>query len=120
MPTVFDPSYKGVGQKAGLEIWRVEKLQVIKKPPGDKAYKGELHQGDAYIVLHTKQRQNALERHIHFWLGGESSQDEQGVAAYKTVELDQSLGGEPVQHREVQGHESDEFLTLFPGGLKYP
>eukprot|EP00730_Choanoeca_flexa_P008954 TRINITY_DN12561_c0_g5_i1.p1 TRINITY_DN12561_c0_g5~~TRINITY_DN12561_c0_g5_i1.p1 ORF type:complete len:835 (+),score=300.76 TRINITY_DN12561_c0_g5_i1:1495-3999(+) len=119
LPTVFDPSFKGVGQKPGLEIWRVEKLAVVKKSPSDKAYKGHLHEGDAYIVLQTKQKANSLERHIYFWLGKESSQDEQGVAAYKTVELDQSLGDEPTQHREVQDHESDAFMGLFKDGLQY-
>jgi hypothetical protein len=57
--------------------------------------KGKFYSGDSYIVLLTKKKANALERDIHFWLGAESSQDEQGVAAYKTVELDESLGAPP-------------------------
>ncbi len=54
MPTVFDPSFKGVGQKVGLEIWRVEALKVVKKGADDKSYQGQFHEGDSYIVLQTK------------------------------------------------------------------
>lgn len=54
MPTVFDPSFKGIGQKVGLEIWRVEALKVVKKSGDDKCYQGQFHEGDAYIVLQTK------------------------------------------------------------------
>jgi hypothetical protein len=67
MPSVFDPSYKGVGQRAGLEIWRVEKLKVIKKAPTDQAYEGQLHEGDAYIILNTKVGKHALLSFLPFF-----------------------------------------------------
>lgn len=35
------------------------------------------------------------------------------------VHLNTLLGERPVQHREVQGNESDLFMTYFPRGLKY-
>lgn len=102
----------GVGRTPGLLVWRIEALKPAPVPAEEH---GKLYTGDSYIVLRTVQRpgSSTLNWDIFFWLGAESSQDEQGVAAYKTVELDEMLGGGPVQHREVQGHESDEFMACF-------
>jgi len=86
----------------------------------DPCNRGSFFEGDSYIILHTKRtRSGALTRDIFFWLGAESSQDEKGVAAVKTVELDEYFKGEPTQYRETQGHESKAFKALFKEGVSY-
>lgn len=40
--------------KPGIEIWRIEKLNVVKKGPSDKSHEGKFHTGDSYIILYTK------------------------------------------------------------------
>jgi len=55
---------------------------------------------------------------IYYWLGAHSSQDEQGAAALRTIELDQRLGGVPVQVRVVQGKEPPHFTAMFGGRMK--
>lgn len=53
-------------------------------------------------------------------MGLETTQDEAGAAAILTVQLDDQLNGAPVQHREVQDHESQLFLNYFKtGGIRY-
>lgn len=108
-------AYKGAGQAAGITIWRIENFQVVAWP--EKQY-GSFYAGDSYIVLNTYEVEDKLKYNIHFWLGESTSQDEAGVAAYMTVVLDDLLGTEPVQYREVQDHESDEFLALFKNGIR--
>jgi len=112
----FDKEFLGAGQAPGIEIWRIEKLAPVKVL---KTQYGKFYDGDSYIILFTQKKENALAWDIFFWLGTDTSQDEMGVAAYKTVELDTMLGGAPVQHREVQDHESKEFLSVFKGGVEY-
>jgi len=108
-----EPAWNGAGQKVGLEIWRIEKFKVKAWP---KEQYGSFFSGDSYICLNTykEQGKEALKWDLHFWLGTHTTQDEAGTAAYKTVELDTLLDDGPVQHREVQGHESDLFLKYFP------
>jgi len=107
-----EPAWSHAGQKVGLEIWRVEQFK-IKAWPKDQY--GKFYSGDSYIVLHTYQKKDspALLWDVHFWLGAHTSQDEAGTAAYKTVELDDFLKGAPIQHREVQGYESELFMSYF-------
>ncbi|KAF9402510.1 hypothetical protein BGX21_009841 [Mortierella sp. AD011] len=113
----------GVGSEAGLWVWRIEQFQVVPVP---KAEYGRFYDGDSYIILSSRKKEDSdvLLHDIHFWLGGETSQDEAGTAAYKTVELDDYLDGRPVQHREVGGYESKQLLSYFKsfsilrGGVK--
>lgn len=56
--------------------------------------------------------------HVHFWLGNDTSVDESTAAVIKTIELDDFLGGHPIQHREVQGNESARFKSYFKTGLR--
>jgi gelsolin len=109
--------WKGAGKAAGVQVWRIEKLKVVHWP---KDQYGTFYDGDSFIVLHSYKHPelDKLLYNVHFWLGKNTSQDEAGVAAYKTVELDDLLGQLPVQFREVQGFESDEFLALFKPSIK--
>ncbi|GAV87443.1 LOW QUALITY PROTEIN: Gelsolin domain-containing protein/VHP domain-containing protein, partial [Cephalotus follicularis] len=104
----LDPAFQGVGQRLGTEIWRIENFQPVPLPKSDY---GKFYMGDCYITSPGKG--GAYLYDIHFWIGKDSSQDEAGTAAIKTVELDAALGGRAVQHRELQGHESDKFLSYF-------
>lgn len=106
-----------VGIAPGLLIWRIEDFKVIAWP---KEQYGKFYDGDSYIVLHSVKvdgkdgSPEKLHHDIFFWLGSKTSQDEAGVAAYKTVELDEFLKGVAVQHREIQAEPSEAFLALFP------
>ncbi|XP_071440008.1 advillin-like [Hetaerina americana] len=128
-PVAADPAFKAVPKtSSAFFIWRIENMTVVPVP---KEEYGKFYDGDSYIVYAASERgkpagpdikvaevKNAsLEVHIHFWLGLETSQDEAGVAAYKTVELDEYLGGGPTQHREVQGKESPRFRSYFKSGI---
>lgn len=107
----LDPAFQGAGQKAGLEIWRIENFRPVPVP---KSAYGKFFTGDSYVILKTTALKSGALRHdIHYWLGKDTSQDEAGTAAIKTVELDAALGGRAVQYREVQGHETEKFLSCF-------
>ncbi|VDH98590.1 advillin [Mytilus galloprovincialis] len=112
---VIDPRSK----KSVFHIWRIEKMNVVSVP---KEQYGNFYKGDSYIVLSAIEIMGPTEGRLRACLQNSSSDmDEAGVAAYKTVELDDYMGGGPVQHREVEGHESKLFMNYFKpkGGMKY-
>ncbi|XP_066568739.1 gelsolin isoform X1 [Amia ocellicauda] len=114
---VYHPEFERAGQQPGLQIWRIEKMDLVAVPPN---LYGDFFTGDAYLVLNTiKQRSGNLQYDLHFWLGDYCTQDESGAAAIFTVQMDDYLGGKPIQSREVQGFESHTFLGYFKSGIKY-
>ncbi|RKP14902.1 fragmin60 [Piptocephalis cylindrospora] len=109
-----EEAWKVVGNVPGLWVWRIEQFQVVAWP--QEKY-GTFMDGDAFICLRSEKTtddSDVLIHNVHFWLGAHCSQDESGTAAYKTVELDDFLGGKATQHREAQGFESSQFLSYFP------
>ncbi|XP_024121378.1 advillin-like, partial [Oryzias melastigma] len=112
----MEVTFKAVTHNPGIIIWRVEKMELVLIP--EKTY-GNFFEGDCYVLLFTQKVKNALSYDIHYWIGSESSQDEQGAAAVYSVQLDDYLGSSPIQHREVQNHESDTFKGYFKHGIIY-
>ncbi|EJD55297.1 actin depolymerizing protein [Auricularia subglabra TFB-10046 SS5] len=109
-----EPAWENAGQEPGTQIWRIEQFKVVPWP--DK-HKGTFYSGDSYIVLHTYKKDPDSEKlsyDLHFWLGENTTQDEAGTAAYKTVELDDHLHGDPVEYRETNTRILLDFLSYFP------
>ncbi|XP_061695508.1 scinderin like b [Syngnathoides biaculeatus] len=110
---VSHKEFASAGKQPGLQVWRIENLDL---KPVPKALHGNFYSGDAYLLLFTT---SAPSYNIHMWLGDECSQDESGAAAIFATQLDDFLGGGPVQFREVQNSESNTFLGYFKMGVTY-
>jgi gelsolin len=113
------PAFESAGKSAGLKIWRIEDFEPVPYPVKDY---GKFYTGDSYIVVNSredKSKSNKLSSDIYYWSGSTSSQDEVGAAAILSVQLDDALGGSPVQHKETQDHESRAFLDLFKPSIRY-
>uniref|UniRef100_A0A3B5A530 Villin like n=1 Tax=Stegastes partitus TaxID=144197 RepID=A0A3B5A530_9TELE len=106
-------AFRNVSRKPGLQIWTINDMQMAPVPTQGF---GNFFEGDCYIVLYVSTK---LSIDIHYWIGKTSSQDEQGCAAIYVTQLDEYLGGSPIQHREVQGWESPRFKSYFKNGLIY-
>ncbi|XP_018426580.1 PREDICTED: adseverin-like [Nanorana parkeri] len=113
---LYHKEFENAGAKSGLQIWRIEKMDLAPVPEN---LNGNFFVGDAYIILHTITKNNSKFYNLHYWLGKECSQDESTAAAIFSVQMDDYLGGKPIQYRELQGYESSAFVGYFKGGIKY-
>lgn len=65
---VEHPEFLKAGKQPGLQIWRVEKFDLVPVPPN---LYGDFFTGDAYVILKTVQLRNGnLQYDLHYWLGG--------------------------------------------------
>ncbi|XP_068929890.1 gelsolin isoform X2 [Petaurus breviceps papuanus] len=99
----------GTGQK---QIWRIEGADKV--PVSPSTY-GQFYGGDSYMILYNYQHAGRQGQIIYNWQGADSSQEERATAAILTVQLDEELGGTPVQSRVVQGKEPAHLMSLFGG-----
>ncbi|XP_077390048.1 scinderin like a [Festucalex cinctus] len=111
MPT--HKAFESAGKRAGLQIWRMEKLDLTEVP---KETHGSFFTGDSYIVLYTSA---APSYNVHTWMGSHTSQDEKVAATILMIQLDDSLGGAAKQFTEHQDMESTVFNGYFKHGLTY-
>ncbi|XP_059290095.1 villin-1-like, partial [Lycium ferocissimum] len=95
----------------GLHIWSVENLHLVPVP---KSSHGKFFSGSAYLVLHTVLLKCGTSQHdVHYWLGNNANQVDSTLVSDKALELDAALGSHTVQYREVQGQETQKFLSYF-------
>ncbi|VTJ70223.1 Hypothetical predicted protein [Marmota monax] len=102
-----------------LHIWIIENLKMVPVP--EKAY-GNFFEKHCYIILHVPQSKKATQEassDLHYWIGKEASTEAQGAASTFVQHLQEELGDRTVQHREVQGHESECFHSYFHPGVIY-
>ncbi|XP_019873520.1 advillin isoform X2 [Aethina tumida] len=127
---VLDAAFRKVNRNStGFAIWRVESMSLVAVP---RDQYGIFFDTDSYIIyaaslwdqpagtdtVSKEIKGGNLEYHIHFWLGTNTTPEKSGVAAYKSVELDNLLNTHSTQHRETQGNESSRFLSYFKNGFK--
>uniref|UniRef100_A0A8D0EK78 Gelsolin n=1 Tax=Strix occidentalis caurina TaxID=311401 RepID=A0A8D0EK78_STROC len=99
----------GSGRK---QIWRIEGSEKV---PVDPSTYGQFYGGDSYIILYNYQHAGKQGQIIYTWQGADSTQDEIATSAFLTVQLDEELGGSPVQKRVVQGKEPPHLMSMFGG-----
>ncbi|XP_058759875.1 villin-1-like [Vicia villosa] len=107
----LDPAFQTAGANPGLEVWCIENQELVLMSESDHR---KFYTGSAYIVLNAVFPKNGPPHYdIHYWLGNETKKVDSSLASDKALELDAALGSCSVQYREIQGQESQKFLSYF-------
>lgn len=108
---VIHPEFEHAGQRAGLQVWRVESLDLVPVP---ESLYGSFYSGDAYLVLHTAMnRGRGLQYDLHFWQGTAA------VLALNQFHLWNSPSGQEAESGQadrrgfIQGLKTMTFLVFF-------
>uniref|UniRef100_A0A8B9LLK1 Scinderin n=1 Tax=Astyanax mexicanus TaxID=7994 RepID=A0A8B9LLK1_ASTMX len=107
---LYHKEFEQAGKRTGLQIWRIENMELAPVP---ESLHGNFYVGDAYLILRTVKQKDVSFYDLHFWLGKECTQDESTAAAIFTVQMDDYLGGKPVQTRKT----GSVFILLQTGGV---
>ncbi|KAF6313736.1 villin like [Rhinolophus ferrumequinum] len=113
------PGLPAIDSRRDLHIWIIENLKMVPVP--ERAY-GNFFEEHCYIILHVPQSLKTTQgaaRDLHYWVGKKAGAEAQGAAGTFVQHLQETLGGATVQHREVQGYESDCFRSYFHPGVVY-
>jgi len=97
-----------------VTVSRIENIKdLVEVPRGEK---GQFYAGDSYVILYEyKTPEGRDAAYIYFWQGTKSTQDEKAASAIQAKDLDDKMGGYPVQVRVVQNKEPPHFFKIFEG-----
>uniref|UniRef100_A0A2P2MLP8 Gelsolin-like domain-containing protein n=1 Tax=Rhizophora mucronata TaxID=61149 RepID=A0A2P2MLP8_RHIMU len=102
------PLLEGGGK---MEVWCINGSA---KTPLPKEDIGKFYSGDCYIILYTYHAGDRKEDYfLCCWIGKDSIENDQKMAARLANTMFNSLKGRPIQGRIFQGKEPPQFIALF-------
>ncbi|KAK9049359.1 hypothetical protein SSX86_031672, partial [Deinandra increscens subsp. villosa] len=97
--------------KGKLEVWSIDGGA---KNPVAKEDIGKFYSGDCYIVLYSyHSREKKEDFYLVYWIGKDSTEEDQNTAAKLTASMFNSLKGRPIQGRVYQDKEPPQFIAIF-------
>ncbi|EMP34604.1 Gelsolin [Chelonia mydas] len=103
----------GSGKK---QIWRIEGSAKV---PVNPSLYGQFYGGDSYLILYDYKHGGKTGQIIYTWQGADSSQDEITTSAFLSVQLDEELGGSPVQVDKPTGSVTND-VCAFAMASQFP